>query len=547
MDQPKLKLGFLLNLYFVPAWTFLALERIINSNAVEIALVILLEKPFSGKQGGKGSRNRDQIIPRLYNALDEKLFVRGLSATELKNAEKLFLETNTLKIKPERTDDGGFLEPADVEKLRSHDLDILVNIGFEHLQGDIFQTSKNGVWEYYCEQEPYGYWEVLKGITETRMSLRVMTAANPEGEIIYSSSSWTYPFSPARNRNHSLWKAASFLPRQIESFYRLGKEAFFQQAREYSSDFHIQKRPSIYSAAWTQLWLLLKLLFKNVSEMISRRIKLDAWFLMIDLHEEGMVPFRDYEKIIPPKYVFWADPHVIQKGNDHFIFVEEYDARKRKGHISVLKIDPAGNIALPVKVLEQPYHLSYPCVFEWEDHYYMVPESSENRTIDLYECTEFPNQWTHKVTLMENVNAVDNTLFFHNGKWWMFTGISENEGSSPEVELFLFFKEDLFSGEWKSHPLNPLKSDAKNARPAGAILKKDGKLFRPSQDCSKYYGYGFDLNEILLLSETEYKDECVTSVRPGWDRNVLATHTYGVDGTLKVIDAYTTKFRFQRN
>jgi hypothetical protein len=148
------------------------------------------------------------------------------------------------------------------------------------------------------------------------------------------------------------------------------------------------------------------------------------------------------------------------------------------------------------------------------------------------------------LTLMDNINAVDNTLLFHNDKWWLFTGVSENEGSSPEVELFIFYSDDLFTNRWQAHLLNPLKSDAKDARPAGKIFYKDGKLFRPSQDCSKFYGYGIDLNEIVVLSENEYKEKTVASIRPDWDKKILATHTYGTEGNLKVIDAYSMRNRF---
>ncbi len=51
------------------------------------------------------------------------------------------------------------------------------------------------------------------------------------------------------------------------------------------------------------------------------------------------------------------------------------------------------------------------------------------------------------------------------------------------------------------------------------------------------YGYGFDLNEIYLLSESGYSERKVVSVRPDWDKKVLATHTYANEGEITVIDA----------
>ena len=71
-----------------------------------------------------------------------------------------------------------------------------------------------------------------------------------------------------------------------------------------------------------------------------------------------------------------------------------------------------------------------------------------------------------------------------------------------------------------------------------------GKLFRPSQDCSKAYGYGFDLNEIEILSETEYREKKVLSVRPTWDKKILGTHTFASCGDLTVIDVFTKMPKF---
>jgi hypothetical protein len=191
--------------------------------------------------------------------------------------------------------------------------------------------------------------------------------------------------------------------------------------------------------------------------------------------------------------------------------------------------------------LQEPYHLSYPSVFLWSGKHYMVPESSENRTIDLYECISFPNKWQKKLTLMERVSAVDTTLFHCNGKWWMFTAIAENEEAFPNVELFIFCSDELLSQEWRPHVQNPVISDGTRARPAGAIFLEGNRIYRPSQDCSKSYGYGFDLNEITVLSETDFSERTVTSVRPGSDSLAKATHTFARAGRLTVVDALYTR------
>jgi hypothetical protein len=216
----------------------------------------------------------------------------------------------------------------------------------------------------------------------------------------------------------------------------------------------------------------------------------------------------------------------------------------KKGHISVIEMDRTGNYKGSIPVLRKNYHLSFPSVFEWDNHFFMVPESAENRTIDIYECIQFPEEWKFKLTLMENVTAVDTTLLYFQEKWWLFTGIAEQEAAVPQFELFLFYSDELFTDHWQPHPMNPIVSDVKKARAAGRIFTRDGKLFRPSQNCSKSYGNGFDINEILVLSKTEYCEKRVRSVSPDWAQGVLGTHTYAYQNNLTVIDMLTRRFRW---
>ena len=280
-----------------------------------------------------------------------------------------------------------------------------------------------------------------------------------------------------------------------------------------------------------------KLFTGEVATLFQKALFLEKWYLMFDLSQAMSTSFGEFKAVVPPKDRFWADPHVIQSDDHYYIFVEEFIYKNKKGHISVIEMDTQGNCHDPIRVLEKDYHLSFPFVFQWKSKYYMVPESAQNRTIELYECVEFPCKWKFKMNLMENVHAVDSTLFHHQGKWWLFTGLAERQESVPLVKLFLFFSTDLFTGKWSPHPLNPIRSDVIKARPAGRVFTVNGKILRPSQDCSKWYGYGFDLNEILLLSETEYLEIEWISVRPDWDKKTLATHTFSREGQLTIIDA----------
>jgi hypothetical protein len=209
----------------------------------------------------------------------------------------------------------------------------------------------------------------------------------------------------------------------------------------------------------------------------------------------------------------------------------------QKGHISLIIMDESGVYSEPEIVLERPYHLSYPFVFEYEKECYMIPETKSNNKIELYKCVEFPHKWEFQMNLMENVSTVDATVYFYKGKWWMFVNMVENYGSSTCDELFLFSSSELFNNNWQSHPLNPIVSDCKTSRPAGKIFSENGKLYRPSQNCSTRYGYGFNINEITALDEFNYSEVLVSSVTPDWDKNIIGSHTFNRVNHLHMIDA----------
>jgi hypothetical protein len=265
------------------------------------------------------------------------------------------------------------------------------------------------------------------------------------------------------------------------------------------------------------------------------------WFLMFNLDDDLSTSFRKFKKIIPPKDRFWADPHIIVMNKKFYIFIEEFMYTTMKGHISVIEMERNGNYSEPRKVLEKNYHLSYPFIFEWEGNLYMLPESSQNKTIELYECIEFPHKWVHKMDFMKGLVAFDSTLLYHDKKWWLFTNIVENEGAPIDDELFLFYSEELLTIDWKHHPLNPIISDVKKARSAGRIFKKNNRLYRPSQDCSKIYGYAFNLQEIVILTETDYDEKTISSVKPNWEKKIEGTHTFSYEEGLTIIDAFMRK------
>jgi len=279
--------------------------------------------------------------------------------------------------------------------------------------------------------------------------------------------------------------------------------------------------------------------------MVANVFLREEWMLLYSLRAGLSTSFHRFNKrLVSPRGGLYADPHVVCREGQYFIFFEAIPPAGKQGHIEVVTIDEAGNCTEPKKVLERPYHLAYPMVIEWNDDYYMIPDSGANRTVDLYRCDEFPLKWSFHKRLMDNISGVDPTLFEYNGKWWMFLGVKEHAGASFSDELFLYYADDPLSDNWTMHPASPIVSDARKSRPAGKVLEYRGELYRLSQNCSRGYGYGVNLHKIVTLNETEYVEEDFQSLEPRWARQITGLHTLAHAGNLTVIDARVRKFRF---
>jgi hypothetical protein len=252
--------------------------------------------------------------------------------------------------------------------------------------------------------------------------------------------------------------------------------------------------------------------------------------------------WADFKSFIPPIDRCWADPFLWVHENIYYVFVEEAPYSTRRGHIACLTLDKEMNILSNQIVLERPYHLSYPFIFKHKGQLYMIPETGENNGVELYRCVHFPDQWEFEKALLRNVRALDATLVEAEGKWWMFANIEEN-GSTWHT-LNLYYADDPLSDQWTPHPLNPVVNDVSSARPAGKIFFEDGRLIRPSQDCSVRYGYAINFNHITKLTETEYAETCEHIFKPPSRSLTIATHTFNDMAGLTVIDAKRRRLKF---
>jgi beta-xylosidase len=201
---------------------------------------------------------------------------------------------------------------------------------------------------------------------------------------------------------------------------------------------------------------------------------------------------------------FVADPFLLRKGELWHMFFEVLNRKTWLGEIAVATSRDLASWEYGQVVLTEPFHISYPFVFEWKGEHYMIPETHKTRTIRLYRAEEFPTRWALVHTMMSGQRFADTTLFRHDDRWWLFT---ETSAQMKHDTLRLYYADDLM-GAWTEHPASPIvEGDPHGARPGGSVVRDGNRIIRFAQDCAPRYGVAVHAFVISKLTPTEYVEE----------------------------------------
>ncbi len=198
-----------------------------------------------------------------------------------------------------------------------------------------------------------------------------------------------------------------------------------------------------------------------------------------------------------------ADPFMIRVNDIWHMFFEVLNQEKNRGEIGLATSTNGLNWEYQRIVLAEPFHISYPYVFEWLGEYYMIPEAWRSGGVKLYKADKFPDEWSCIGSLIDGNRFADSSIFRHEDKWWLFTDSGVNF-KSPVLRLY--YSEDLM-GPWIEHPVSPIIDNNPHiARPSGRIVSIGGRLIRFTQDVYPVYGSQVWSFEIQELSLTTYKE-----------------------------------------
>lgn len=195
---------------------------------------------------------------------------------------------------------------------------------------------------------------------------------------------------------------------------------------------------------------------------------------------------------------FVADPFIIRHNDNFYLFFEIM--RSRKGEIALAESKDGLNWKYDGIILDEPFHLSYPQVFQFEQDFYMIPESAQKKEVRLYKSITFPFEWKYVKTLLKGKEWFDSTVVKYNGTWFMFSYVGYGN-------LELYYSDDIFS-DWSPHPQNPLIfNNFRSSRPGGSVLILNNSYIRVAQDCAERYGDSLRVFKILKLDKKSYLEK----------------------------------------
>jgi len=264
-----------------------------------------------------------------------------------------------------------------------------------------------------------------------------------------------------------------------------------------------------------------------------------------DICENPVLTARDVTDVAAE---FVADPFMVRHGGTWYMFFEVMNAHTRQGDIGLATSSDGCTWTYRQIVLDEPFHLSYPYVFEWQGDYYMVPESTDAVAARLYQADDFPARWSFVRSLLSGYYT-DPTVFEYGGRWWMFAQINPVKSDT----LGLYYADEL-TGPWTAHPQNPIvASDPNIARPGGRVLILEGRVFRYAQDDHPTYGNQVRVFEIVHLDMTTYKEEelgsapIVAATGFGWNADGMHhVDPHSIDGNVWIaaVDGFRRKVVF---
>jgi hypothetical protein len=431
---------------------------------------------------------------------------------------------------------------ADAARIRAERFDFLLRLGGGTIPPEIDSASREGVWAF--EPDPAAnplpfFREVCDGEDVTHAALVSHGGRGAGATVLEQGWFRTEKRSYVLHRDRMLARVAEWPARACRRLALAPGQPALPASGPAPPPRPAPHRPPLVGylvrIAWRRLRFALGRLFRHPQWNIGV-LHLPAPALL----RPGAYDDRAIEWFpLAGRKEFLADPFGLVHGGETEVLCESFQYRTGVGRIVALDYSGHHFHGAPTPAIELPFHVSYPCLVEEDGKVYCIPETCAAKEIELFRADEFPRAWTRVSALVEGFAGVDPTVFHHDGRWWL---MCTERGRDEDAALLVWHAPSL-GGPWTPHSGNPVKTDVRGARPGGAPFVHEGVLYRPTQDCSKRYGWRVVIQRVTALTASTFEEKPAAVLEPSsGSRYPLGRHTLTPLGDEVLIDGHRAVF-----
>jgi hypothetical protein len=513
----KIKFGILCNGISFEAWEVACINHLLEHPQIELKLLVVNDSESKAKLHLLQKIIQYPYRNFLYRAY--KRFILKAKSFHVISLEEQFKSIPKLYCKTlKKGKYSEFFNDNDIKAIQSYGLDFMLRFGFNIIKGDILESCKYGIWSFhhadndYIRGGPIGFWEIFLKRNTTAAVLQQLTSKLDEGHVLRKGYLKTIDHSYAENIDQLTEMTATW-PLQVCIDILNGHQNYtpsisnFTHAKLYK-----------YPKNWQFLWFVFKLIKNKLLFHFEQLFMAESWQIaLIDnnvffTHELSKIEYLSQHT----SEIYQADPFLWPNRQNELMLFEYFSYSEQRGKIAMS--DTNGE---HFKVLDfgTNLHMSYPFCFEHDEVIYCVPEQAALNKVTLYQLG-IDGKVSKVKDLITDFAARDSTLIFYENKWWLFC---TKANYFENAALFIFYADSLFD-DFKSHLNNPVKVDVQNARPAGNLFVKENKLYRPAQNSAKHYGHSVNLNEVIELSHTHFREKMTSTIEAHQFGNYIGIH-----------------------
>lgn len=411
----------------------------------------------------------------------------------------------------------------DIDRVKDLELDALLRVNTPGIfKGDILTSSRLGILSFHHGDNrwnrggPPGFWELYLRKPSTGFVIQILNEKLDGGDVCFRGNTITNGLFWQNNYYNIKNESYSYMLSLILKI-RDGMPLKFEDSQIFDNKLYLI--PKFHQTLKYQLQLIKNLMNKLLNFVFNIK---DEWSVHYVKGNYDKISLRKATKILNPKGRFFADPFITSFNSKNVIFLEDYSYKEKKAVISAVEIISNKEYNILGPVIEEDFHLSYPFVFKFEHQLYMIPESSADKSIRLYKCVDYPLKWEYQYNLISNIDAVDSTLHYIGGKYWLFVNSNYNTTEHNSI-LECYYADSPLSRKWRPHIENPILFE-NGGRNGGYVLNEVKDILVSQKYAYDRYGKSLEIKEIKKLTEDNFEFNKITDVHPNFDSKLIGLH-----------------------